>query len=333
MHSSQSALPSRRVNVIQGHSAAGSLRQAIHPQPGELLVNEDVLSCGPLPPFRSTDEWIHLRRAYWDSVAEDDSEGSFNGDLLANDGLLRELDSIVLWLGMGAAEQLLLAWVVQLLKLIESRAQIHVIQFAHMGQRNVDAWGLGLLNPGQLKNHPSAVRLSEHALSDLERLWARVTSSDPAGLLSVLSEPTQLPHSRASLQSLVYRYPDYRTGLGRWESELLSKVKEKGPKVTRVIGHTMGQNLDADLVGDFYLFSRLRRLADSDIAHPLVKMSGNPTSLRDCEVALTDVGASVLAAQANCVELNGIDDWILGVHLDSRRGAVWYQKDGTLVAR
>ena len=31
----------------------------MHPQPGELLVNEDVLSCGPLPPFRSIEEWAH----------------------------------------------------------------------------------------------------------------------------------------------------------------------------------------------------------------------------------------------------------------------------------
>jgi hypothetical protein len=34
----------------------------------------------------------------------------------------------------------------------------------------------------------------------------------------------------------------------------------------------------------------------------------------------------------NAVELNGIDDSVLGVHLDSKQGTVWYRKDGELVA-
>ena len=47
----------------------------------------------------------------------------------------------------------------------------------------------------------------------------------------------------------------------------------------------------------------------------------------------TDAGESVLAGHANAVELNGIDDWVLGVHLDSENGSVWYRKDGALVPR
>jgi hypothetical protein len=304
----------------------------MQPQPGELLVNEDVLSCGPLPHFRSVDEWTRLREAYWDTVSPGDSQRSFNHDLLANAGALLEVDSIVLWLGIGTAEQLLLAWIVRLLKLIGSPARVHVVQFTR--EHDVNAWALGLLNPEQIKQHPPAEQLSAETIFELERLWQRVTSTEPAGLLSVLSEESPpLQHSRASLQVLVHRYPDHQTGLGRWESELLQYTKEKGPKVARVIGHTIGHNFDADLVGDEYLFSRLRRLAGSELAHPLVTMSGDPHRMRNCEVVLTDAGESVLTARANAVELNGIDDWILGVHLDSKCRSVWYQKEGTLVAR
>jgi hypothetical protein len=320
----------RTVHVVQGLSAAGCFVQAMHPQPGELLVNEDVLSCGPLPQFRSVDEWSRLREAYWDTVAPDDSERPFNHDLLASTQALREVESIVLWLGVGTAEQLLLAWIVQLLKLIGSRAKVDVVQFTRDGYFN--AWALGLLNPEQIKQHPPAEPLSAETALELERLWRRVTSSEPAGLLSVLSEESlPLKHARASLQPLVHRYPDHQTGLGRWESELLRYTKEKGPRVPRVIGHTIGHNFDADLVGDVYLFARLRRLAGSELAHPLVTMSGDSHSMRNSEVILTDAGESVLAARANAVELNGINDWILGVHLDSKSGSVWYQKEGTLV--
>lgn len=325
---------SRTVHVIQGHSAGGSFVQAMHPQPGELLVNEDVLSCGPLPPFRSIEEWTRLREAYWNPDGSSDAQRPFNRDLLANAQALREVDSIVLWLGIGVAEQLLLAWMAKLLKLIGSQAQIHVVQFTRYGKHNEEAWGLGLLNPDHIKAHPPAEPVAAETLVELERLWERVTSPDPAGLLAVLSEETpHLQHSRSSLQRLLHRYPDHRTGLGRWESELLRHTKEKGPRAARIIGETMGLNFDADLVGDWVLFCRLHDLACSDLAHPLVTMSGDPYDIQKCEVALTDTGHSVLAARANAVELNGIDDWVLGVHLDSKRGSVWYHREGTLVPR
>lgn len=332
---------SRSIHVVQGLSAGGSFVQAMNPQPGELLVNEDVLSCGPLLPLRSIEEWARLREAYWDSVASSDDQRPFNRDLLANSEGLRDADSVTLWLGIGAAEQLLLAWTVKLLKLIGSRAQIHVVQFTVFGKHkipawaNAPAWGVGLLNPEQIKHHPPATPVPAAAILELEHLWEGVTSIDPSALLSVLSEkPSQLPHIRLSLQQLIHRYPDYHTGLGRWDSELLKYTKEKGPTATRIIGHTMGNNFDgSDLVGDPYLFSRLRRLASTDLAHPLVTTSGDPYDMRNCEVVLTDAGESVLAAEANAVELNGIDDWILGVHLDSGRGTVWYQREGTLVTR
>jgi hypothetical protein len=47
-------------------------------------------------------------------------------------------------------------------------------------------------------------------------------------------------------------------------------------------------------------------------------------------VALTGAGELVLNGRANAIELNGIDDWVLGVHLDSKQGRVWYRKDGAL---
>lgn len=105
----------------------------------------------------------------------------------------------------------------QLLKLIGSSAQLRVVQFTRIGKRNVNAWGLGLLNPEQFKEHPPSKHLSPEAIVELERIWAAVTAPDPAGLLSVQSkESTDLPHCAASLQSILHRYPNYQTGLGRW---------------------------------------------------------------------------------------------------------------------
>ena len=310
--------------------------QAIHPKPEDVLVNDDVLSCGPLLLFRSVEQWTNLRGTYWDTVLPGDFSppSQFNRDFLATLLDLRDADSIVVWIGIGLAEQLLLAWIVHLLRFSGSQAQVSVVQFTRAGKRNMDVWGLGLLNPEQIREHPPIEPLTADALTELNHCWAAVSSADPAQFLSVISNgPTCVPHFKSSLEQIIRRYPDHQTGLGRWDFELLKYTKEMGPKVTRVIGETAGLNFDADLVGDPYLFWRLRRLGASDLAHPLVALSGDPYNMRDCEVAITEVGELVLAGRANAIELNGIDDWVLGVHLDSSQGSVWYRKRSTLVSR
>jgi len=323
----------RLIHIVQGFSAAGCFNQAMHPKPGELLVNDDVLSCGPLPAFQSPEQWTSVRGAYWDSVEPDSrSTTEFNGEFLAGLLALHDTDSLVLWLGVGVAEQLMLAWVVHLLQSTGSRAQISVVQYSRVGDSNFDvAWGLGLLNPKQFEHHPPIEPLSTEAIAELERYWAAVTAPDPTNLLSMLAEAsTCVPHCQSSLRYMILRYPDHATGLGRWDCELLKYTEKKGPKVTRVIGHLMGNNFDADLVGDAVLFARLRRLGAVDVAHPLVRLSGDQTNIRDCEVTLTEAGEAVRAGRANAIELNGINDWVLGVHLDSKRGTVWCRKDGAL---
>lgn len=323
-----------QVNLVQGHFAGGCFTEVLHSKPGELLVHTDVLSCGPTPPCESLEQWRTLRAAYWDSIpglGGPWQSGDRTPELLANLERLRTADSIVLWVGLGSAEQLLLAWTVQLLKLTggETYGRLSVVQFTRIEDRGQDVWGVGLLNTEQIGAHPAPELLAPDAVSELDRCWASITSPEPTQLLSLLSEGSaRLPFLRPSLRRLVDRYPDHQMGLSRWEAELLKYVAEKGPRVASVIGHTLGYNLDSDLVGDAYLFSRLHRLADPRLPRPLVTLSGDPMIIRGCEVALTDAGAAVLAGHANAVELNGIDDWVFGVHLDSTTGVVWYRKGG-----
>ena len=78
-------------------------------------------------------------------------------------------------------------------------------------------------------------------------------------------------------------------------------------------------------------FLRLRRLADPALPRPAVTLSGERTSICGTEVRLTSDGEQFLMGQSNFVELNGIDDWVCGVHLDSRVGHVWYHQDGKII--
>ncbi len=81
-----------------------------------------------------------------------------------------------------------------------------------------------------------------------------------------------------------------------------------------------------DAMGDGFLFDRVMRMASPRVPHALISIDGNREEMRGCTIALTSDGASVLAGSQNAVRLNGIDDWIGGVHLTSQTAVF---RDGT----
>jgi hypothetical protein len=323
------------VHVVPGSSAAGCLREALHPACATLLVHRDLLSCGPLPRLDSIDEWRRVRQAYLRTLWSDDwasLEQDFEQDLSFQSDTLRAATTITLWIGTGLAEQLLLGWIVELLRLLNVElSALRVVQF-HRTSTHSEVVGIGVLDPQALRDHPEPQSLHQHALNELSSAWQAVTAPEPDALLAFLgADADSLPFLRRGLNGLLYRFPDLQRGLNVWELELLRYTREVGPRALRIVGYTMGHDLSIpDWVGDDYLFHRLRRLADTALAHPLVALTGD-IRLRTTEAHLTARGHDVLDGRANFVALNGIDDWVGGVHLDSTRGQVWFRADRTLV--
>jgi len=313
------------------------MKQALNLPSGRLLDNQDLLSCGPLPPLRTLDEWRRIREDYLQTLFPEFpfSFANFHRDLLTNTQTIQEAESVTVWVGTGLAEQLLLVWMPQLFRLLEIDLQkLRVIQFSYDPNKGEEIQALGVLNPDKLRAHPPAEPLDEAALASIDKAWAAVTAPDPTLLTELLAEePGPIPFLQRSLQWLMFRFPDVETGLNRWEMELLRQVAEKGPTAVKVVGFTIIRGIDGlDWVGDGYLFARLKHLAALSLRHPLVSLTGNAAKLRTAEVHLTETGKRVLEGKANVVELNGIDDWIGGTHLDSTEGRVWFQRNGVLVS-
>jgi hypothetical protein len=327
---------SRELHIAPGGSAAGLIKQAFNLPPGELVVHDDLLSCGPLIPLRNLNQWQRNREKYLRTLYPGDEFpfGDAPYDVLTNPERLREAESVTLWIGTGLAEQLLLALMPQLFRLFNADLKkLRVIQFAHDPVSGEEIQGIGLLNPDKLKAHPAASPLDEVALASLDRAWSAVTASTPDRLVAFLAaDPGPLPFLQRSLQWLMFRFPDVERGVNSLEVELLTQVAEKGPTAAKVVGFTIIRWIDGlDYVGDAYLFSRLKGLAAPSQRRPLVALTGNPLSMRETEVALTQSGRAVLEGRANSVALNGIDDWVGGIHLNSATGKVWFQREGVLV--
>jgi hypothetical protein len=191
-------MPETDVHVVAGTSAAACLQSGLALSRDQLLVNLDVLSCGPLPPLDSLERWRDVRESYLRSLDIDDMSFSFaedDRDLLTNRERLRSAETITLWLGTGLAEQLLMVWVITLLRRLDVDAgRCRIVQFGF--DRGHEVIAMGVIPPSRFKEHPPAVTLTDEAIQEATRAWNAVTCGFTA------SRPWFLgPEPRAQFQS------------------------------------------------------------------------------------------------------------------------------------
>lgn len=329
---------SEAVHILPGFSP--DVSRAI--RPGErIFVTNDSLSCGPLEPLTDPTEWKARRLSFWRSISEFTSEEVFE-HLLGDTTELVSARRVVIWLGTSLDNQLALAFLATLLRAVATaRPQIDLIQY-HGNHRGDEILDLGMLDHEHFAAHPPAVTLSREDLAELESTWRTVTSNEPEALVAALeSDYEPLPFFKRGLRALLFRYPQKLSGVSATELRILHWVRRDPPRAARIIGEVLGEIYAAalagtgglDLCGDVWLFQRILRLGDPSLREPAVDIGGSRTRYRDTTLRLTPFGERILDGRANFIEVNGIDDWIAGVHLQSDAGRVWLHDDGKLVRR
>jgi uncharacterized protein DUF1835 len=323
------------VHIILGDSAGGTFTR-IHRARDRLLVDQDVLCCGPTPKCDDLRAWKEVRHEYWTTLVpgadREHVHSPFNLD--DNAERLRSAEHICIWAATSLSEQLFIAHVIHLVDLVGADpARISVIQFETLRGRDARVLGMGELNEENMSAHPDPVPLSKDTLADYRAAWSALTSDDPAGFERFAGErPGANTWLKSAMQLMLRRFPDARTGLSYWDSVLLKYVREHGPRAARIIGQTMaGEWDDGDLTGDSYLFGRLLRLGDERLPKPLLHLTGSKSNMRTTELALTPFGEAVLDGQVSNYPTNPIDDWAGGVKLSSADGALWFSDGGRIV--
>src|SRR5689334_22478849 len=107
-------MESAQLHIVNGSAAGGTLRLALECSPKSILVEQDILSVGPLRKVQSLDEWRTLRCEFWDRIDPRWRTYNYGRGLLSHTDQLRKSEDIVVWVGGGASDQLLLTWVVNL---------------------------------------------------------------------------------------------------------------------------------------------------------------------------------------------------------------------------
>jgi hypothetical protein len=324
------------LNIVNGDMAAGTFLHAFGAS-DRLLINRDVLSCGPLPRSIRTVLWQRARLDFWRSTLAHLRDFNFEPspiDLLKNANRLCDKDPPCVWAATGNSDQLTISLVLHQVVICGGNVnEVHVVQFEKYPDSEQRVRGTGELSPGQLREHPEPRRLSAAELAAYRDAWVAVTAPEPAAISSFAARHPDAPwYLRDAVSKFLRRYPSLASGLNYWDRQLLEDVKNHGPKAAGVLAHTVETMFeDGDLVGDLYMASRLLAMSSPTLPRPLLVFTGSRQQVSRAEVTLTEFGERVLSGAESAFPVNPIDDWAGGVHLSSANGNLWFNDDGAII--
>ncbi|HEY6125468.1 MAG TPA: DUF1835 domain-containing protein [Steroidobacteraceae bacterium] len=324
------------LHIVNGDMAAGVFLHTFGAG-DRLLINRDVLSCGPLPRSIRVAAWQRARLDFWRATLAHLRDFNFEPspiDLLKNADRLRAPDIPCVWAATGNSDQLTISFVLhQVAAAGGDVSGVHVVQFETLPNSEQRVRGTGELSPEQLTVHPAPRKLSATELAAYRDAWVAVTSSDPS---TVESFPVRHPNApwylRDAVSKMLRRYPDRASGLNYWDRRLLFDVQSKGPRAASVLAHIVEAMFDdGDLVGDLYIASRILAMSNGSLPRPLLSFNGSRQQVGRADVTLTEFGQEVTSGGASSYPVNPIDDWAGGVHVSSANGNLWFNDDGRIV--
>ena len=300
------------LHVTNGDSVAVSLRQAA--LDGDVIVWRDAYHEGPVRSGERS-RVIDARAAFLASCGWGE-EDAIRGELLARDArfvaALREGREIALWFENDLYDQLQVTDVLALAgETGFDPEQLELIEIGSFPGRP-GFRGLGELDSAEFASlWPQRRAVTDEDTAGAQRAWEAVRRADPRGIDELrLDPPASRPFLGAALVRLLEELPGVGDGLSRTERQLLRLLAD-GPLLSGALFVASQDLEETPFHGDAWIFRTLGELEGST---PLV-------ALTDGSAGLTDAGRSVLAGEADRVELLGIDRWVGGTHLVP--GAVW----------
>ena len=334
------------LHIHNGDSSASIARQA--PLSGEHFAFREALIDGPAPAGLSRNDWRRLRAQHLAASYGVDLVECERG-LLAQEELLErwaDQDEVVLWFEhdlfcqvhlvylldwfAGSSRQTLRTQTLLRDDLIDQPAQttktilslICIGKFP--GRQNFR--GLGELNAEELASlFPARQLVTDQQLKLGEAAWQAYCSNDPTAIEAILKEDTSaLPFLREAFEAHLRRFPAIENGLGRIENRALQFI-DKGADSFSDLFQRFGETEPAYGLGDAQFWLALQRMISaveplieaSDIPRASLDQPLTPEIVQKAKFRMTPAGVAVLNNEVDFVTLNGIEQWLGGVHLEA----------------
>jgi hypothetical protein len=318
--------PTRRLNITNGDSAAGTLGDA--GIEGKIISWRDVLHEGPVDSSLPLEKLSTLRARFiaeqgWADFAH------VSGDFTERDHAIRHLDyfdEVVLWFEDDLYDQLQL---IQLLDFFASGAA----RGKKLSLVVVDGY-IPPLSPQQvLALDHSRPQVSDQQLELGKKAWRAFGSADPTAIAQLLDGPTSaLPYLARALTRQLEEFPSTDNGLSRSEREALTAIEAGHSTPVRAFLE-VARLQESIFLGDIIFYSYLQRLSGEKNA--LITWKGGrpvvaPDSRRarefvDGELEVTPLGRDVLAGKKDWQDINTRGRWLGGVEI--RPGATGWRWD------
>ena len=308
--------------------------------PGEHFAWREALIEGPTPADVSEEQWRklrarHLSESYGAELDEIESELLSQEEKVAS---CTEHDEVILWFEHDLFCQTnliyLLNWFAER-NLGNTRLSLVCVgEFPGLPKFR----GLGDLSPEQM----ASLFDGRHEVSAAEKIlasaaWQAYCSPDPTAIQTLLETNTSaLPFLKPALQLHLERFPFVSNGLGRIQNGGLKLIHD-GLRTFDDLFPRFGDVEPTYGLGDAQFWNDLRRMSVAE--KPLLKIkdgnASNPKltseNIHQITFEITEAGADVLNAQADFVEMNGIDTWLGGVRLLGKKIWRWDSQKETLV--
>lgn len=287
------------------------------------LPSEEELAMGLEP--RSAK---HSRRGdHWLDGVERDWLMGFGSLDIGFFRLCEKFDSIEVWADPWANDQLVLVWLLDLLRpykeITTKLSLVHADDtIADYAPESVAKWKL------------PAFKVTENHLATASRAWRAYRAETPEACFDLLmTDLTALPRLRSALIAVLEELPDSVTGLGATEMDLLEFVND---------GHTDPRRVcEASWLRDVFdegdARAALIELAEHStppvlLGDPAFDNEDRYFGRSEWRVTLTELGRSLLAREDDLWRHNPIKRWWGGTELTNERLWRWDRESRLLVA-
>jgi len=314
------------LHIHNGDSTANTAREAS--LPGEHFAWRESLITGPTIAGLPTDEWQTMRARHL-SASYGVELQTCRKELGAQEEKLRSAAStqeeIVLWFEHDLFCQ---AHLVYLLDWFSNHNSVDTkLSLICIGEfpGKEDFHGLGELTADELSSlFPARREVTPEQLALATAAWRAYCSVDPTAIENILLTNTAaLPFLDTALHAHLRRFPSTANGLGHIENRALQFIAEGVQDFASLFNHfSRAESIYG--FGDAQLWLALRQLCEGPA--PLVSVENfqsdswrrqplTPELTRQARFRITAAGEATLAHEADFVILNGIDEWLGGVHV------------------
>jgi len=295
---------------------------------------QDDLSVGPTPATASLTELSQIREAFWNMHAplagllesgENRAVAQQNDareptrtvfSLAQRDGQISRLSSypeVVAWCGPNRREMFMLFALVHFLDSTDLR-RVMIAPCPPWGAQSCNAEQLDRIFDARSPIGPELAALARD-------VWTQYTAPNPTDLGETAARlRDQNPTLARVLSWVLDEYPSLDNGLSRTEETLLRNSGD-GNSVIKIVAKTIGES--EDTIGDMPLFNQVWGSLSGGA--PLLEPAEPGVSLTDLDswqafrrlaVRPTALGKQLLKGESDYVQINGLDRWIGGVHLE-----------------